>query len=171
MRTKKTGTDRKKSVTAENNYDRALRRRRVFELKVQGHTIMQMAGILKINKETVMKDLQAIKGDLMASIDPKAGQQFLAERLRTFQMVIDLAAAKMTTARGNVYIGCLNTISRANSDMIKLLQDVGLIESAPIMVQEKSSDGETTTTTITQDRPIPESHMADLLKRFATATN
>jgi hypothetical protein len=128
-----------------------------------------MAAITGASLETIVRDLRELRKDLIAEIDPKRGQQLLAERIRTYQMVIELATAKLEHARGNVYTGLLNQISSANRDLSKLLQEVGIVEAAQMVVEETNPAGEKTTTTITAERPCTDSHMIELLKRFDPA--
>jgi predicted transcriptional regulator len=151
----------------ERDYLKELTRRKVYEMRLRGMSLRDMAAELGVSKEKVHKALKEVNGQLLATLKPLEAQKLMNESLKNFDFIIQEATKAIATAQSeNGRAAFMNALDRATQNRAKLIQEMGLVDVAPIRVETSGPGGATAEVAVTLERPVPEEDMISLLNQW-----
>lgn len=112
----------------EGTFRQRLRRQNVYRMRMFGKTIEQMCDELGLGNNTVINDLKAIDSALQKTIDRGQSDAMLNERLANLESLRECALKGVDESEGNERIGYLNTVTKLEDQISRLLQDAGVIK-------------------------------------------
>lgn len=131
----------KKVAKFEQDFYEATRRMEVYELRLAGFSLSQIAKEMQVKRETVSADLRFIDRALRAGISPEKAKQVIQERLMDFATARRLAMQEFRASAGTIKAAFLNTFMVVCDRETALLQDAGLICKAPLRLEHTGPDG------------------------------
>jgi hypothetical protein len=133
--------EKQTTLPTEREFLQRQRRRKVYVMRLRNHTIRDMADELKVDKNTILRDLKAIDAALQTQIDPAHATMITNERLADLEAVRLIALEALPETEGNERAALLNTITKASEVMIGLLQDSGTLPKAGRRLELTGPDG------------------------------
>ena len=112
------------------SYHLRIRRRKIFHLRMLDKSIREIAAETGLSVNTVMADLRVIDEALQRTIDKGQANAILNERLSRLEMLSHMAVLGAAATEGNEQIGYLNSAAKFEEQIIKLLQDAGVLRKA-----------------------------------------
>jgi hypothetical protein len=159
-----TPVEEESSNRRERNIQKEVRRNKVFELRIAGKTVREIAAILHCNKDTVVKDMDDLSDEFKKAIPPSKAGEFFKRQLETLTMLKRKAMELMeTTEQDTVRLGCMNRIESITDKETKMLQDAGLLAVAPIKLEQTGANGGPIATV---ELPVTQDHLQEWLNGY-----
>lgn len=123
-------------------HDIEIRRTKVKRLIAQGAGPTEMARRLDVSRQTIYRDIEAIEDEIE---EMKGGDidDFLLELKSNFETVNnELWTLAHSTEHENVKLGAFKQIVKANSEMVDVLQKVGVLDKVAEQLELTGAEGE-----------------------------
>lgn len=112
------------------------RKLKVLRLKMRGCTLQEIAGELGISVSTVSRELEAIRELNKNRIEAFDMQAEVADTMASYDDLIEQAWVEynVPTSTPSHRLKCLDYIRQAKNDKMRIMQEIGLVETKPEQV-------------------------------------
>jgi len=112
------------------------RRRKIFSLRMAGATMDKIATAVHVDRSTVSRDLRFMQEQVLVRLQPRSAERMVGDVILKYETI--LAKAMVEYAGGAqqsiVRVRALEVALQANTLIVKLLQDMGIVKRIPQMI-------------------------------------
>lgn len=135
-----------KQIEAHANMKYPKRRTLIKKYKIRGMSNADLATLFSKSESTIEKDMQAIKKEVWASLETDQGSEEVLKAIYAELRIVNDEVVETTwnlaseTKQDSVKLGCLKLIRESQSDVIKVMQSLGIINEATKKVEVSLQD-------------------------------